>query len=60
MRRARLGIEPANKVFIDTDQLRRLYVKNKNNARQVAQELGVSYNSVKNRLQKLGWARSTK
>lgn len=57
---AHLGKKPANKAFVDIEKLYHLYVKEKKNSRHVAQELGVSYDAVKNRLREFGWARSTK
>lgn len=57
---ARLGKEPANKEKIDLLRLYRLYVEEQKNASQVAKELGISYDVVKNRLRFLRWSRSTK
>lgn len=57
---ARLGKEPANKAQIDLRELRRLYVQEKKNAREVGRELNISLDSIKNRLRKLGWSRTTK
>lgn len=60
MRLARLGKEPANKASIGIDKLYHLYVNERKNIRQVSQELGIAYDSIKNRLRALGWSRSTK
>lgn len=60
MSRARLGKEPANKAKIDLERLHQLYTEEQKNTRQVAKELGVSYDAVKNRLRFLKWSRSTK
>ena len=60
MRLARLGKEPANKIFIDPERLFHFYVKEKKNTRQVSKELNVPYDAVKNRLRALGLSRSTK
>lgn len=57
---ARLGKEPANKAKIDPTKLRQLYVGEQKNARQVAKELDISYDAVKNRLRFLKLSRSTK
>src|SRR3989338_1313474 len=57
---ARLGKEPANKARIDLKKLFKLYVLNRKNISTVSQELNTPLDSVKNRLQSLGWSRSTK
>ncbi|MFA6135968.1 MAG: DUF559 domain-containing protein [Candidatus Paceibacterota bacterium] len=57
---ARLGKEPANKEFIDSDKLFRFYVSDKKSAREVSKILNISYDSVKNRLRNFGWSRTTK
>ncbi len=57
---ARLGKEPANKAKIDHKRLHQLYVEEQKNTQQVAEELGISYDAIKNRLRFLGWSRSTK
>lgn len=57
---ARLGKEPTNKAKIDLERLHQLYVKERKNTHQVAEELGISYDAVKNRLRFLKWSRSTK
>jgi very-short-patch-repair endonuclease len=55
---ARRDKEPANKIFIDQNELYRLYVVNKKTAREIAELLQISYDAVKNRLNSLGWSRS--
>lgn len=57
---ARLGKEPANKAQINARQLHNLYVLNKKTISQVSGILHISKDSVKNRLQFLGWSRNTK
>jgi len=57
---ARLGKEPANKIKINLEKLHQLYTEEQKNTRQVAEELNVPYDAVKNRLRFLKWSRSTK
>ncbi len=57
---ARLGKEPVNKVIISSDELYGHYVVNKKSAREVSVIMGVSIDVIKNRLQELGWSRTTK
>lgn len=57
---ARLGKEPANKAKIDERKLLDLYLKERKNISEVSKMLGVSVDSIKNRLQALGLSRSTK
>lgn len=60
MSQSHLGKEPANKIPIDLNVLYRLYVKEKKNITFVSRNIGVSIDAVKNRLQSLGWSRTTK
>lgn len=57
---ARLGKEPANKVIINSVELHKHYVVDKKSIREVSIIMGVSIDVVKNRLQELGWSRTTK
>lgn len=57
---ARIGKEPANKAKIDFSKLYQLYIEEQKNTRQVAKELDISYDAIKNRLRFLKWSRSTK
>ena len=57
---ARLGKEPANKTLINEDNLYRLYVSQRKNISEVSKLLLVSKDTIKNRLQFLGWGRTTK
>lgn len=57
---ARIGKEPSNKIYIDLEKLHKLYVQEMKNISVVSKELDVSIDAIKNRLQTLGWSRSTK
>jgi len=57
---ARIGKEPSNKIYIDLEKLHKLYVQEMKNISVVSKELNVSINAIKNRIQTLGWSRSTK
>ncbi|MBI2033876.1 MAG: DUF559 domain-containing protein [Candidatus Liptonbacteria bacterium] len=57
---ARLGWEPYNKLPIDKEKLRRLYVIQKKSINQVSQILDISRDAIKNRLRAFGWSRTTK
>ncbi len=57
---ARLGKEPANKAVIDLKKLHQLYVVEQKSASLASKELGISKESVKNRLQALRWSRTVK
>ncbi len=57
---AHIGKEPANKAHIDIKKLRQFYVIEKKSITQVSKILNISKDSIKNRLQFLGWSRSTK
>lgn len=57
---ARIGKEPPNKINIDLEKIHKLYVQEAKTISVVSRELNVPSDAVKNRLQTLGWSRSTK
>src|SRR3989344_29556 len=57
---ARLGKEPSNKIRVDVAGLHKLYVVLQKSMDETAGILNISSDVVKNRLQSLGWSRSTK
>ncbi|MFY9462424.1 MAG: DUF559 domain-containing protein [Candidatus Sungiibacteriota bacterium] len=57
---ARIGKEPANKTYIDRQQLFGLYVLKTKTASEVAAILDISPSVIKNRIQLYGWSRTTK
>lgn len=57
---ARIGKEPPNKINIDLEKLHKLYIQETKTISVVSRELNVPSDAIKNRLQKLGWSRSTK
>ncbi len=57
---ARMGKEPANKVNLDVDKLKQIYIKDKKTISQASEILNISKDVIKNRLRSLGLSRTTK
>lgn len=57
---AKRGVSPANKVNVDINEIRRLYVQEKKTCSEISKILGCTKDVIKNRIRGQRWVRTTK